>query len=124
MVVGGLEHGGQKSKIFNFEGLKVWAPKVLRNDIKDIFEMILVLFDAFLKSLSMRRVPSKTQKEEGEKESGGCGGAAPAKNLIFEHFYVVLRPFEVGNRLLSARTLRSAIFTAIRPLDIDFQNLG
>ena len=28
------------SKIFNFEGLKVWAPKVLRNDIKDIFEAI------------------------------------------------------------------------------------
>ena len=79
MAVGCLEHGGQKSKIFNFEGLKVWAPKVLRNDIKDIFEAILVFFDAFLKSLRMRRVPSKTQGEEGEKETGGAGAQPPRK---------------------------------------------
>ena len=99
---------------------------MVRIGIEDILRASLVFFDAFLKGLGMRRVPSKTQRGEGEKKAGvrGCGGAAPAKKLIFEHFYVVLGPFEVGNRLLSTRTLRSSIFTAIRLLDIDFQNLG
>ena len=83
-----------------------------------------MFFDAFLKSLGVRRAPLKTQKKKEKRKAGGRGGAAPAKILIFEHSYVVLGPFEVGNRLLSTRSLRTFIFRAIRPLGLDFQFLG
>ena len=66
----------------------------------------------------------KKQKKEKKKEvkgAGECGGTAPAKILIFEHFYDALSPFDPRNRILSARTLRSSIFRAIRALHPDFQ---
>ena len=63
----------------------------------------------------------KQKKKEGRKGNRGRGGAAPAKNLIFEHFYDALSPFDPRNRILSTRTLRSSIFRAIRASDPDFQ---
>ena len=68
----------------------------------------------------VQRRRSKRRKRK-EREQGGAGAQPPAKNLVFEHFYDALSPFDPRNRILSARTLRSSIFRAIRTLDPDFQ---
>ena len=56
---------------------------MLRSDVKDILNAILMFFDAFLKSLGVRRAPLKTQKKKEKRKAGGRGGAAPRENFDF-----------------------------------------